>query len=207
MISISFAFSFPFSKHSTEIFITILFKYEWAFFWKTFQGFKSTFQKDSAWKKALLLFTWISPGNPYGLLLVKYWNRRGKQLLYPILTGLSLKYSHEIEMPKNTLLRLRESIKRHMAPIQALDSPQEQHGQTLPVSRTAHRISCLSYTVSQIPKNFILHPEYKVVWTFEAVSQSVREILGWWICTVMAFNNLLQFLISSNNIFSLFFPV
>lgn len=65
-----------------------------------------------------------------------------------------------------------------MAPIQALDSPQEQYGQPLPVSRTAHRISWLSYTVSQMPKNFILHPEYKVLWTFEAVSPSVRDTFG-----------------------------
>lgn len=54
-----------------------------------------------------------------------------------------------------------------MAPIQALDSPQEQYGtfiygQTLPVSGTAHRISWLSYSVSQRLKNFILHPEYRL---------------------------------------------
>lgn len=157
---------------------------------KLFKASEAYSKKDSAWKLALLVFTWISPGNPCGLLLAKYWNVSRKQLLYTTVTGLSLRYSQGIEMPKNTLLSLRESIKRHMAPIQALDSPQEQYGQPQPVSRTGHKISWLSYTVSQMPQIFLLHPEYKVLWNFEAVSQSVRDILVWWICRVITFNNL-----------------
>jgi len=148
MIPIYFVFSFPLSEHLNKILIKTLPKYECGFLIKNFSRFRKHIPKTLGLKAGFTChYLDFSRKSLWPLIwsLIKIQphsqNKSRKQVLYSVLTGLPVRYSQEIKIYKNPLLRVSESIKCHTAPVQAPGSVQEQYRQALPISRTTHRIS------------------------------------------------------------------